>query len=230
MSVDRMPLRQEHVSLVQSLIETNPGVSLWKLTALVAHRCKVPTLSYPTLRRFMQLHSIVLPEPVRRPPAGKRITARSAQAEAEERGIVLEVPVTGSQVYRLLDRPAKAHKARSSRSLPPPPQTPFFIEQRRLMAIQNASQWITRHQLQAAAAAALAAATHHMHRDIDDEDYDPKNPQAWFRGFEFAEDVVDLFRLAVYRLAADAGIDGAADEVRRLGALGGAERLQELMS
>ncbi len=255
MSVDRMPLRPAHADLVRGLIATNPGISLYRLAGLVATRCGTPTVGYATLRRFMQLHGIAMPKRIPRPPKPQRVTGFSPRApqpapELTAVGLPGQTEVDASHAA-LAARSASVFAQGGLCPAPAPKALPAGIqrdpdllrkgqerlrallhrehERLRAEAVSEATQWITRRQLQAAAAASLAAAIHHMHRDIDDEDYDPMNPRAWFRGFEFAEDVVDLFRLAVYRLAADAGIDGAADEVRRLAALGGAERLQELM-
>ncbi|MDT8997763.1 hypothetical protein RQP53_00575 [Paucibacter sp. APW11] len=202
-------LRQEHIATIEGLIQIHPGISLYRLTQLVGARIGMLDLAYSTLRIFMERHGLAI-----LPAERKTGTALPGTLPAIELG----ADGITARVHRLRGGPETASETRSLCRVDP---NASLADQAR----QAAADWLDLEVVKALAAAAFLAARRKTWQEPDDADYDPADPAAWFDPFMFAEDVADLFRLAVFRQAERFGVKGAADEAKRLASLGGAEWL-----
>jgi len=202
-------LRQEHVAVVEALIATHPGLPLAQLTQHVAKRLRIPQLAYATLAKFMEWHGLaILPA---------------------ERGQSLQAAISALPSVHV-DSGAVSARVHRARGLPAPYRPSAYADQTADpidQARQGAADWLDLETVRRLAAAALLAARRKAWQPIDDEDLDPQDPGSWFRPELFAEDVADLFRLALFRVAFRAGIAEAEHECERLAGLGGAQWLPE---
>lgn len=247
--IDRMPLRASDVAVVRGLIQTNPGISLNRLAHLVAARCKAPGLGYATLRVFMKRHGISLPPVKLKGTAKKRITLFSAASglEREQHGLFgvgmsgeaqvsslhVAVAALNASVFSMgglgsavpVSAASSDHAAELRRN-----RMAALLDQRKRDAHRAATGWLTPRMLAGLAGAALNGALAHSRREPDPAEFDPQHPEAWFDPVCFAEDVSDLFRLAIFELACQAGIEAASHERDRLQSLGGAAFVLERLA
>lgn len=250
--IDRMPLRASDAAVVRGLIQTNPGVSLHRLAHLVAVRCKAPSLGYATLRVFMTRHGIVLPPAKLKGPAKRRVTQFSKAAsperlqhgllgvgvagQAEVSSLHLAVAALNASVFSMggmgpaISAARDANAASGQAAELRRKRMAALLDQRKRDAHKAATGWLTPRSLAGLAGAALNGALAHSRREPDPAEFDPQHPEAWFDPVCFAEDVADLFRLAIFELACRAGIDGASHERERLQGLGGAAVVLERLA
>lgn len=200
----RRRLGQEHIAAIDGLLQTNPGISLHRLTQLVAGRLGMPDLAYATLRAFMDRHSLQILPHQRGAGLDESIGALPA--------LDLCGPVADVRVYRSIG---------VAQSVPPVrvDANASTVDQAR----QKASDWLDMDTVTMLARTALLAARRKSLLPPDPDEFDPAHPETWYVGESFAEDVADLFRLGLFRVAASSGIEGADHQVEQMSALQGAQ-------
>lgn len=239
-------LRLHHVDAVREVLTQNPALSLRKLAPLVAQRCAIPHVSDHTLHLFLALHGIprvvppwalkrserlrargavLLSAPLLADPADRARDERKAK-RAAMRAVSDEhkaIAASNASIFSLGGfAPALPVDGASQAVLMARQRHADLLQLRRADAHRLATGWLATDSLARLACAALDGALSYSQREPDPEDYDPESPESWFDPVCFAEDVADLFRLAVFEMASRAGIEAARHERNRLLDLGGA--------
>ncbi|WAC71553.1 hypothetical protein OU995_18450 [Roseateles sp. SL47] len=208
-------LGSEHVDAVKRLIQVNPGMSLYRFATVVGAKLRMPSLGYATLSRFMQAHGLEL-----------------LPAEQNELGMARAFDALHSVFSPLPSSPLAskpgrvvsfAKHRRASAKVDKAIPRERALRQARL----HATGWLSPSMVRRAASAALEAAIAKSLLPPDPAEFDPDAPESWFTPECFAEDVADLFRLALLQYGVDAGFHAMRFDLDKLAALDGAATLFE---
>lgn len=246
-------LGDQHLAIVLAVIDDNPGKGLWALTPVVARKVRRPALSYQALRAFLVDRGITPPKPDRkarqqprrtsmshvddvlpaRPPrrspitAGDSMPSRVAAPQLVSVEHVATASVFGS-IFAMAGVAPQAGDLQRGESLQIALGRQRLAEirsQRLADAQRQTSEWISAADVGRAACAALTAALEAWQVKPDDDEFNPDRPEEWFLSEMFAEQLADLFRLAVFDLARRAGVKEAAHECTQLSGRSGAAQM-----
>lgn len=242
----RVALTPAHLPLVRRVVDANPGASLAKLCPLVAQACGLPHLTDFTLHRFLSAHHIERVVPAHVLHRSERLRARGVLQFPNS--LALHAPAKGAPDV------APAHLALAAVQgtafalgglVKPEAPSPLVhglpggqVASERLRRIwldearRESTAWLSAAGLRHAARAAMAAALSLSRETPDPEEFDPDSPRSWFTVHGFAQDVADLFRLAIFELAyAHRPNDERIEhECNQLGRLAGAVEVMRALS